>query len=193
MRTRQIAAILLAFLVPAFAVPAAEATDRNSSRSETTVVANAAARTLELINRERSSAGLPALTLDDEVTGIAAGWSPKMAADGELSHNGEYLSEASMKRLDATRVAENVAVADSIEEIHSLFMDSPPHRANILHADLRQIGVAAVRTSEGSIYLTEDFLTRRNGSSAAAEGKQKPGKRPPAKKSPRERGVKRRR
>src|SRR5687768_3720271 len=176
MKTRHVALIALSASVLILASPAAEASDRNSGRPEATPVAEAAARTLELVNRDRASAGLVSLTLDNEVNGIAADWSAKMAAEEKLSHNRDYLSEASMRRLDATMVGENVAFADSIEEIHSLFMNSPPHRANILQADFRQIGIAAVRTASGSIYLTEDFLTRRDGA-AAAPAKEEPPKR----------------
>jgi uncharacterized protein YkwD len=163
MKTRHIAIIALSALLPCFAAPAAEAADSSSQSATFTPVADAASRTLELINRERASAGLVALTLDDEVSPIAADWSRKMAADGGLSHNGEYLSQASMQRLGASRLGENVAFADSVDEIHSLFMNSAPHRANILQTDFRQIGIAAVRAADGSIYLTEDFLTRGNG------------------------------
>lgn len=128
----------------------------------------AAARTLELVNRERASAGLTPLTPDDEAARIAADWSPRMAADGALSHNREYLSEPSLRRLDALRIGENVAFAESLEEIHALFMNSAPHRQNILQADFRQIGIAAVRTASGSIYLTQEFLTRRAPEAAPA-------------------------
>jgi uncharacterized protein YkwD len=125
---------------------------------------------LELINRERAAAGLPALTLDDEVSGIAAGWSRRMAAAGGLSHNGDYLSQDSLRRLDASTVGENVAYADTVDEIHSLYMQSPPHRHNILSPDYREVGIAAVRTGDGLIYLTEDFLTRRSTSGAEPAG-----------------------
>lgn len=184
MKTRHVALIALSASVLILAPPAAGA----SGRPEATPVAEAAARTLELVNRERASAGLASLTLDNEVNGIAADWSAKMAAEEKLSHNGDYLSEASMRRLNATTVGENVAFADSIEEIHSLFMNSPPHRANILQADFRQVGIAAVRTAGGSIYLTEDFLTRRDGASAAPAKEEPPKKQAAAKQGSAKRG-----
>ena len=126
-----------------------------------TAVPDAAPRMLELINRERAAAGIAGLTLDQEATGIALGWSRDMARAGRLSHNEAYLSPESMERLNATTVGENVAFADFVDQIHSLLMDSPPHRANILNADFRQVGVGAVRSPAGELYLTETFLTRR--------------------------------
>ncbi|HET9770174.1 MAG TPA: CAP domain-containing protein [Acidimicrobiia bacterium] len=125
-----------------------------------TVVAEAGPRMLELINRERVDAGLTGLALDGETTEIAARWSRRMALAGRISHNKDYLSQESMERLDAVMVGENVAFADSIDRIHSMLMNSPPHRANILKKEFRLVGVAAVRTDTGDLYLTEDFLTR---------------------------------
>jgi uncharacterized protein YkwD len=192
MRSRHVVFIALSAFLLATAIPTAEAATRDPDASEVTPVPEAAARTLELVNRERASAGLTALTLDDEAARIAADWSPRMAADGALSHNRDYLSEASLRRLDATLLGENVAFAESLEEIHGLFMKSAPHRANILKADFRQIGIAAVRTASGSIYLTQDFLTRRakeaaparkQGSGAGASAKKASAKKASAKKA----------
>jgi hypothetical protein len=126
-----------------------------------TPVSDAAPRMLELINRDRAVAGLGGLSLDDEAGGIAVSWSREMAGAGDISHNDDYLSEESLRRLDASKVGENVAHAGAVDEIHSMLMDSPPHRANILDPDFRLVGVGAVRSDDGSLYLTEDFLTRR--------------------------------
>ncbi|MEW6475320.1 MAG: CAP domain-containing protein [Actinomycetota bacterium] len=133
-----------------------------ASSGEVSAVPEAASRSLELINRERAAAGLPSLALDHEVNGIAAGWSRKLASDGRLSHNDDYLSQESMRRLDATIVGENVAYSDTVDSTHELFMQSPPHRRNILHPDYRLVGIAAVRAVDGQIYLTQNFLTRRS-------------------------------
>lgn len=84
-----------------------------------------------------------------------------MAQDGKISHNAAYLSDESLERLDAVIVGENVAVADSVDRIHSLFMGSPPHRHNILEPEFKLVGVGAIRTEDGDLFLTEDFLTRR--------------------------------
>ena len=152
---------LVASLLPASTAFAAETESNHGARTAPTTDSNAAPRILELINRERAAAGLTSLTLDEEVTEIALGWSGKMARADRLSHNKAYLSPESLDRLNAATVGENVAFADSVDEIHSLLMESPPHRANILNADFRQVGVGAVRSPAGELYLTEDFLTRR--------------------------------
>lgn len=148
-------------LTPAGTAFATHTESNAASRTEPTAVADVAPRILELINRERAQAGLASLALDGEVTEIALRWSREMALAGRIGHNDAYFTSESMSRLNASTVGENVAFASSVDEIHSLLMESPPHRANILSPKYRLVGVGAVRTSTGDVYLTEDFLTRR--------------------------------
>ena len=81
-----------------------------------------------------------------------------MAQAGGLSHNGGYLTVATLQRLGASGAGENVASGPSLEHIHQVLMQSPHHRANLLDPGFRLVGVAAVRTAAGMIYVTEDFL-----------------------------------
>ena len=141
---------------------AAEADHNSGSQPGVTVVPEAAPRILELINRERVRVGLDGLALDEEATKIALGWTRQMALAGRISHNQAYLSQESLQRLNAVTVGENVAFASAVDEIHSLFMGSPPHRHNILEPKYRLVGIGAVRTDTGELYLTEDFLTRKD-------------------------------
>src|SRR5262245_28275006 len=142
-----VAAVALLLVVP---LPQAES-------ATTVAVREAPARIMTLINRDRAAAGLTPLGNHPAAQRIADGWSRQMAAAGQLAHNDRFLSLRSLAQLRATMVGENVAVAGSLERIHQLFMDSPPHRRNILQPDFRLVGIAAVRTSDGRIYLTEDF------------------------------------
>lgn len=167
MKARHIIFVIAGLLFSTGTARAAEGNHAPGSPPALTVVPEAGPRILELINRERASAGLGSLTMDEEVSGIAVRWTRQMALAGKLSHNGDYLSQESLERLDATTVGENVAFADSVDRIHELLMNSPPHRANILQPDFRLVGVGAVRSDSGDLYLTEDFLTRRAPSSPA--------------------------
>lgn len=159
-RSLAILTFIASLILPGTAFAAHPESDPGSKTGPTTV-SDAAPRILELINRERADAGLAGLKFDEEATEIAVRWTREMALAGRLSHNRAYLNRESMERLNATTVGENVAFADSVDEIHSLFMESPPHRANILNPDFQLVGVGAVRSSGGELYLTEDFLTRR--------------------------------
>lgn len=154
--------MLIGLLALLTATPAAAATRPGPDRGRgLTPVPEAAPRMAELVNRERTAAGLAPLGADDEVAAIAARWAGAMAAAGEISHNHDYLSDESLRRLNASRLGENVAVADSVDEIHRLFMASTPHRDNILKPEFRLLGVGAVRATDGNLYLTEDFVTRQ--------------------------------
>ena len=55
-----------------------------------------------------------------------------------------------------TALAENVDASSSAEETHSRFLNSPPHRANILDADMDSIGIGVVR-SHHQVFAVEDF------------------------------------
>jgi uncharacterized protein YkwD len=169
--------VLLALIVLAL-LPAAPAAARSAGRRPpravraaprsatrrapaAAAVADAQPRLLGLINRDRAAAGLAPLQADGGARGFADRWSRQMAQAGGLSHNHEYLNVGSLQRLHATLAGENVAVgSSSLEQIHRLFMQSPQHRANVLHPDFRLVGVAAVRTPAGLVYVTEDFLRR---------------------------------
>jgi uncharacterized protein YkwD len=52
---------------------------------------------------------------------------------------------------------ENVGVGATVKSLHRAFMDSPPHRRNILYRGYRYIGVGAVR-SGGRLWVTVLFM-----------------------------------
>jgi uncharacterized protein YkwD len=146
---------------PPRAVRAAPRSATRRAPAAAAPVADAQPRLLGLINRDRAAAGLAPLQADGGARGFADRWSRQMAQAGGLSHNHEYLNVGSLQRLHATLAGENVAVgSSSLEQIHRLFMQSPQHRANVLHPDFRLVGLAAVRTPAGLLYVTEDFLRR---------------------------------
>lgn len=152
----------LAFFLGSQPAMAAEQASPPGASSPPASVPEAGPRLLELVNRERAAAGLTALQAAGDAAGIAQDWSGRMARAEKLSHNDDYFTPASMDRLDAVRVGENVAFADTVDEIHDMFMDSPPHRKNILNPEFREVGFGAARMSGGQLYVTEDFLTRRS-------------------------------
>jgi uncharacterized protein YkwD len=52
---------------------------------------------------------------------------------------------------------ENVGVGSSMQSLHRAFMDSPPHRRNILYRAYRYIGIGAVK-SGGRMWVTVLFM-----------------------------------
>ena len=53
-------------------------------------------------------------------------------------------------------VAENVGMAPAIDDIHKGFMNSPPHRANILSPKYNSVGFG-ITLSQGELYVTQNF------------------------------------
>ncbi len=117
------------------------------------------------VNGARSGRGLGTLSTDGELTAIARRWSQRMANDNRLSHNPNLSREVTQ---DWEKLAENVGVGPSVEDIHNAFMNSAPHRANILDGALTHIGVGVVVDPSGQIWVTQVFMRLRGGGGGAA-------------------------
>jgi uncharacterized protein YkwD len=113
---------------------------------------------LVLLNRDRETAGLPALTRDARLQEIARGHSREMARTGEVVHVSDKTGGA-VDRVRAAELspmprtlAENVGRAFSTAEVERGFMGSPGHRANILNASITHVGIGvATGQAEGGV------------------------------------------
>jgi uncharacterized protein YkwD len=103
-----------------------------------------------LINQERTNNGLPALTLQPALTAAALDHSQDMACNGFFSHIG---SDGSTSRdrvarqgYGATWVGENIfgGMLSSPSGVVTWWMNSTPHRANILNTNYTSFGVGYV-------------------------------------------------
>lgn len=114
-------------------------------------------------NQARANNNLPPLTWDSSLAQAAAQHSQQMAERRTLSHQfpGELDLAARTGQAGAhfRKIAENVALGPSAPVLHTQWMKSPPHRANILDPQLTSIGIAVIR-SDGYLYATEDFATK---------------------------------
>ena len=115
------------------------------------------------INAERAGRGLGQLEVYGELVGVARRWSQKMADSNTLQHNPNLAREVTA---DWEKLAENVGVGGSVDDIHRAFMNSAGHRANILDPVLTHIGVGVVTGPDGRIWVTEVFMKLRGGGSA---------------------------
>jgi len=120
----------------------------------------AARELFDAANRERREQGLPTLRWNPALADAARRHAQLLAEHKSLSH--QFPDEPSLParatRAGArfTTIAENVAEAPSASAIHTLWMQSPHHRANILDRDLDSIGIAVAQRN-GQMYATEDF------------------------------------
>jgi hypothetical protein len=118
---------------------------------------------VRLVNTERAKAGLAPVELDDRLTNIARQHSEVMVVHNALSH--QFPEETDVRhrvissgiRFDMS--GENVAYDRDARSAHRSLMNSPPHRANILHPEFTAIGVGVIRAGD-SIFVTQDFARR---------------------------------
>jgi uncharacterized protein YkwD len=120
----------------------------------------------QMTNQDRAAQGLPALTWSPALAAAAEAHGQRMAAaaNSELSHR--YPGEADLATRAAqagahfASVAENIAQGGGAEQIERSWMNSVPHRSNILDPRMNAIGIAVV-ASGGTLYAVEDFADAR--------------------------------
>jgi uncharacterized protein YkwD len=115
---------------------------------------------LSAANQERTALGIAPLTWSPELADAALNHARVMASQEAISH--QFSDEPDLQNriqaagLDPESIAENVAFAPSLLRIHSGWMNSPGHRANLLNPAYTILGVAVI-VSGREIYAVEDF------------------------------------
>lgn len=128
-----------------------------SSRSH---LSGPAAQVLALTNAQRSKAGCRPLSVDSTLTRVAQQHSVDMARRGYFSHTDPGGHTWEQRQITAgfsseRTGGENIARGpDSAREVMNGWMNSPPHRRNILECRFTTIGIGY--TSNGN-YWTQDF------------------------------------
>ena len=115
---------------------------------------------LDAANRDRAAAGLPPFQWDAGLAISAKMHALMMAQRNMLTHQfpGELPVQQRATRAGArfSVIAENVAQGPSISGLHVQWMNSAPHRANLLANDLNAVGIAVVQ-SGNMLFAVEDF------------------------------------
>ncbi|MGA2202893.1 MAG: CAP domain-containing protein [Terriglobales bacterium] len=116
------------------------------------------------VNQARRAQGLTPLRWDESLAAAARRHAEAMAEHGSAQHGfeGEPSLSARVKQAGAhfSWLSENVIQGPSPEFIHTQFMKSPPHRANILDRDMDSIGVGVVEQGT-QLFVVEDFSQAR--------------------------------
>ena len=111
-------------------------------------------------NRERMAQGLAPLKWDAQLAAAARQHASEMARQNTLSHQfpGEPEPAARVRQAGArfSAMAENVAFGPNPAEIHQGWMNSPPHRKNMLDPQLNSVGIAVVARGD-QLYAVQDF------------------------------------
>jgi len=146
------ALLVLCFVATSFAAPASPAAARPSNSAEQMLY--------DAVNRERSALGLRQLQWDNALANAARLHTTLLATHDALSHrfDGEADLQTRLRMAGASfsLVAENVAQAPDVSTLHIAWMNSAPHRANILDPQVDAIGIAIERRGE-EYYATQDF------------------------------------
>ncbi|HVA95539.1 MAG TPA: CAP domain-containing protein [Candidatus Dormibacteraeota bacterium] len=115
---------------------------------------------LQSTNRERAARGIPPLRWSAKLADAARQHALRMARQNTLSHQlpGEPGLESRVRQVGVvfSSLAENVAEGPSPGEIQQAFINSPPHRANLLDRELDSVGIAVVARGD-VLFAVEDF------------------------------------
>jgi len=140
----RLAVLLCLLLLVGLAAPKhAEATTTSAER-----------QLASLMNHGRAAHGRAALSLNSSLSDYARRWSANMASKNRLYHNASlptWLRNWSWRIL-----GENVGVGGSVSQLYVAFMNSPPHRENILDRRFRSVGVGVV-VRNGRTWVTVIF------------------------------------
>ena len=135
-------------------------------------VSAAAIRTMEkdafqLINTERSLAGLPTLQWSDKVADVARYHSANMAEQNFFSHQGldgsfvdDRAAKLNMGRWAA--IGENIAFMkgfdNPVEVAVQQWLRSPGHKKNLLNPDWTETAIGLAVSADGKYYFTQVFI-----------------------------------
>jgi uncharacterized protein YkwD len=106
-------------------------------------------------NYARKSREIRGLKFSPSLSLKAERHSLKMARSGYIYHS-SCLS-CTFSSYSWSVGGENVGVGSSVRSLHRAFMDSPPHRRNILYRAYRYIGIGVVK-SGGRMWVTVLFM-----------------------------------
>jgi uncharacterized protein YkwD len=165
----------LALLVPVAPASAADCPGRELQPTADNL-AQVSQATLCLLNAQRSAAGLRPVVEESSLTRLSVAYSQDMVARHYFEHvtpGGQTLSERLDKiGYDWIMNGENIAWGQrqlgTPDSIVDAWMNSPPHRHNILNGDFREIGLGIaigapqLAGSDAATYTT-DFGTRAGG------------------------------
>jgi len=115
---------------------------------------------LAKINASRSAAGLGPLTVDGGIRSHARNHTQDMINSGGIYHS----SSAELQAAGGSgwlKLGENVGRGGTVDSLHTAFMNSAGHKANIL-GDYNMVGIGTA-SSDGVLYVTVVFM-KKNGS-----------------------------
>ena len=119
------------------------------------------AQMLELVNKKEPRRAYDRSAPDPELTEVARRHSADMFARGYFAHDTPEgldpfarMREAHVRYLTA---GENLALAPTLQVAHSGLMNSPGHRANILHPQFGRLGIGIMDGGIRGLMVSQEF------------------------------------
>ena len=148
--------------VPATTAPAATPAPTVAPAPATGNMSAEEQKMINLVNQERTKAGLKALVFDSTLRAPALKHSQDMSQNNFFSHTSPTYGSFSQRLKDSgakySTAGENLAMYGSVEAAHTGLMNSEGHRANIMNTNYTRIGIGIVfNQSKGTYYITQWF------------------------------------
>src|SRR5574340_57612 len=149
--------ILATILIPA-ALPV------NPARAQD---ADLAARMLAAVNAARVASGLPPYALNPLLTQSAQAHSEYQRDTGQITHEGpggsRAFERAAAVGYPGARVNENIyaGIGGPERAVEWWLTADEPHRHNVLHPTLREVGIGAATNAQGVTYYTMDISAQQ--------------------------------
>ena len=105
------------------------------------------------MNLSRTQRGLRPYAVSSALSVVAQQQAQRMASQQRLFHNPNLTTDVHSWHA----LGENVAYTSSVSRAHTLLMNSPPHRANLLSRTFTQVGVGVVKDSHRTVWVVEVF------------------------------------
>jgi uncharacterized YkwD family protein len=117
---------------------------------------------LDLINGERTAAGLTPLTADLRLVATARAKSQDMITGNYFDHNsptlGSPFDQLRAAGITYRTAGENLAGNQSVQAAHTALMNSAGHRANILSTRFTKIGIGIIEGGRYGMMFTQQFI-----------------------------------
>ncbi len=111
---------------------------------------------MTLVNQARRANKVGQVTAHTAAMAKAQAWSDHMARTGVLEHTGGGTSVNPRPLTGWCKYGENVGRGPSVAAVHQAFLNSPPHKANML-GPYNVMGTGAT-WANGSVWVTEIYL-----------------------------------
>ena len=117
---------------------------------------------LELVNKERKTAGVSELVVDVRIVKVARDHSRDMFMRRYFSHFTPDGKDLGVRLKDGevpfSEAGENIAFAPDVDMAHQGLLNSPEHKKNMLDPAFHHVGIGVISTNRDGLMVTEDFV-----------------------------------